>query len=301
MLQIPVDPFQNTGEMVRELLEDFHIAGTVQCVAIVSRDEHLHHLRENVQAATVAYTLGLKSLDYAKRHYCKSSDSERVDGPVEAYIDVYHASKGYVLHMVNKLKNESHETPLGVYGAALALERLLPSFFCAHLLYRLGHGYEGHAVSRLILEQIAWAYAAYKLEDLETIKSIKTTKAISQLRQFVPRAGKVYGFLSKKTHIDYSSHAEFLCVQDGRPAVRHAQPKFDEYGRTMLFLADIFGMVWELSQCSYIGVPEAIVIEPVPAPDPKRQFLSIMKNHIDAIDGAMLREGLKAKNGSGIG
>lgn len=58
----------------------------------------------------------------------------------------------------------------------------------------------------------------------------------------------MYGFLSKKTHIDYSSHFEFITIEDEQVKVLHAQPRFDEYGRVLFFLADMFGLVWEIIQ-----------------------------------------------------
>ncbi len=63
-------------------------------------------------------------------------------------------------------------------------------------------------MARLILEQIAWAYAAYKMREVGDIERIITTRSISQLKKRIPVAGELYGF-EKKTHIDYCSHLEF--------------------------------------------------------------------------------------------
>lgn len=220
------------GERTRELLEDFDVVGTLQYLVLLPRGQYFRHLRENLRAAVVASTLHLQSLDYAKRRYCEAKDDdEHLNPTVVAYIGAYSASKAYVTRLLGKVKTEGCPDPtLGVFGASLALERLPPSFFCAHFLYRMGHSYEGHAVSRLILEQVAWAYAAHALDDLEAIKKIDTTRALSRLKRFAPVAGEMYGFLSKKTHIDYSSHREFLQVEDGRNVVLHAQSRYAEYG-----------------------------------------------------------------------
>jgi len=147
----------------------------------------------------------------------------------------------------------------GAFGASVFLQRLPYSFFSAHLLYRLGHRYEGHAVARLILEQIAWAYAAHTMTEISDIIRIKTTKAISQLKRRVPSAGRTYGFLSEKTHIDYSNLLEFLKIYNEKSVVLLTQPNFREYAVIMLELADLFGIVWELSQFEYIPDPETVI------------------------------------------
>jgi len=286
------------GERTRELLENFDVVGTLQHLVLVPRGKYLRHLRENVRAAVVASTLHLQSVDYAKRRYCEPEDDEPDLGPaVDAYIAAYHSAKSYMTQLLGKIQTKGHPDPtVGAFGASLVLERLPPSLFCAHLLYRMGHGSEAHAVSRLILEQIAWAYAAHGLDNLDAIVKIETTRAISHLKRFAPLAGQMYGFLSNRTHIDYSSHGEFLRVESGKNVVLHAQPRFAEYGRTILLLADLFGLVWELSQFPYIKIPEAIVVGKTgPMPNPERPFIEKMHEHIDALESATSKVGRKMR------
>jgi hypothetical protein len=281
------------NERTRELLEDFDVLGNGQHLVLVRRGEHLTYLRENVGAALVASTLHLKSLDYAKRRYCEPENGEADLDPVaESYLAAYHSAKSYVTRLLEKLETEGHPDPtVGVFGASLALARLPPSFFCAHLLYRLGHHYEGHAVSRLILEQIAWAYAAHKFDDRNAVAKIETTRAISHLKHFDPDVGPLYGFLSKKTHIDYSSHGEFLHAERGKIAVAHSQPRFAECGQTVLFLADLFGIVWELSLLPYIEKPEAIVLgKDGPIRNSERPFLKTMNEHLDQLESVTAKK-----------
>jgi len=274
-------------ERTRELLEDFDVVGTRQHLAIVPRGEFLRHLRQNIRAAVVASTLQVNSIDYAKRRYCDEDEGDDDVGPaVDAYISAYVAAKNYINRLLKKLHTENLPDPtVGVFGASVVLERLPPSFFCAHLLYRLGHSYEGHAVSRLILEQIAWAYAAHTLDDMDAIEKIETTRAISQLKKFDSFAGEFYGFLSKKTHIDYASHREFLRVKDGQNVILHAHARFSEYGRTILYLADMFGLVWELSQLPYIQDPEAVIRSKEGArPNKERPFFKTVSEHTEKLE-----------------
>lgn len=281
------------GERVRELLEDFDIIATLQHAVVVPNSPHQEALRKNAHAAVVATTLRLSSIDYAKRRYCDrpQDDVEQLQSanPLRLYINAYHSAKSYIIGMQQKLVTDGRPSPeMGVFGSSLALERLPASFFSAHLLYRLGQRYEGHAVSRLILEQIAWAYAAHLMTDINNIETIETTKAISQLKQIAPDVGKLYGFLSKKTHIDHQSHREFLAVADGQNMVLHAQAEHLEYARVILQLADLFGLVWELSQTSYIEEPETIVRTSSGSEVRNdRPFLKKMCHHLETIEKAM--------------
>jgi hypothetical protein len=288
----------SVGERARDLLEDFEVIATKLFMVLVPRDPSSQTLKDNLHAAIAASTLGLSSIDYAKRMYCRSDqrnedDSEAVE-PVHAYIAAYRSAKAYIQRMCKKVEPDGLPNPeLGVFGSSLVLERLPPSFFSAHLLYRLGHRYEGHAVSRLILEQIAWAYAAHSLRDIHEIERIETTRAVSQLKRFIPEAGKLYGFLSTKTHIDYGSHAEFLAIEKDRNIILHAQPEFVEYAEVILQLADLFGLVWELSQGNYVKTPETIEVGPTgPLIRQDRPFLETINSHLSEIKSALSHTGV---------
>lgn len=284
------DRFPGIGERVRDLLEDFEVVGTVAEIALISRYPERTALHENMHAAIVASTFGLSSIDYAKRKYCRSEKKPQhhppKSEPSHVYINAYLACKQYVWRMVEKIKTDGLPQPSnGVFGASLVLERLPYSFFSAHILYRLGHRYEGHAVARLILEQIAWAYAAYTMDDLEDIDRIVTTKSISRLKSFVPETGILYGFLSDKTHIDYRNHPEFIQTDTGKNVIVYAQPVFKEYAIVMLNLADLFGIVWEVSQLDYLAEVEAIRVSGDDiALNPSRPFLVEKQKLLEEFD-----------------
>lgn len=247
------------ADPVRDLLEDFDFLGTQQHVALIKRSADLADVRNNVQAALLASTLSLASVDYAKRRYCDVRTKVKADPLVQAYVRAYFATKMYVERVRRKLRTVGLPAPsAGVFTAAMVLERLPASFFCAHLLYRLGHRFEGHAISRLILEQIAWAYAAHSHTEVDEIESIEPNRAISELKRFAPDTGRLYGFLSDKTHIDYSSHLEFVSIEGGKNVVWHAYPRYLEFAEVVLSLGDLYGLVWELSQFTYVKNPEAV-------------------------------------------
>jgi hypothetical protein len=245
---------------VRHLLEDFEIVGNSPLIALLRRPVVPTSLRENVHTAIVASFFGLSSLDHVRKTYPLPDLDTDAEDPIrkayELYITSYITAKEYIYKILKKVDRKGlSPARVGVFGASVVLQRLTDSFFSAHLLYLLGNRYEGHAVSRLILEQIAWAYAAIDIKDIE---KIVTTKAISQLKKKLPAAGKLYGYLSEKAHLDYNNHREFLFREDEKYAFLRTQPNYREYSSIILELADLFGIVWELSQFEYISTPETI-------------------------------------------
>jgi hypothetical protein len=263
-------------DRIRQSLEDFEIVGTPPYLVLTSRQLNLKEFQKNLRATVVAAAANLAGVDYARRRYCNDEiNSHQTDASLIAYIAAYRSSKAYVARMLAKLRIKDLPDPTaGVFSASLVLERLRSSFFSAHFLYRMGHRYEGHAVSRLILEQIAWAYAAHGFNDVDKLKKIRATKAITELKKFAPEAGPLYGLLRKETHIGFAKHPSFITIDSGRNTIWFAQPQFLEYGRVILLLADMFGIVWELSQRSYIPTVEAIRTGPAGSSiNPDRPFL----------------------------
>ncbi|MBI5204594.1 MAG: hypothetical protein HZA11_06725 [Nitrospirae bacterium] len=260
MLKELLEP--SPGKMVRDLLEDFEIVGTINEIVLKKRYQSWPTFTENIYAAIVASTLRLSSIDYARSQYCKRilDDEDEPDSSLSLkYVNAYKSAKDYMEKLIDRLSPEGKDEPsYGIFGASLVLERLQSTLFGAHLMYSLGNRYEGHAVSRLMLEQIAWAYEAFTLDDLDKVKKIVTTKAISKLTKFIPWCGRLYGFLSQKTHIDYENHIEFLRTENGKNVILHGQAAHYEYAQVILCLADLFGIVWEMSQFHYLKETEAV-------------------------------------------
>lgn len=276
----------SAAEIAHELLEDFELLKTMQHAALIPRRHAGGAFEANIRAALIASTLRLRSLDYARRRYVEDLFVSPKANRHEAYVTAFKAAKLYVKRIINKVNaSEGPEPTVGVFGASLVLERLPASFFCAHLLYRLGHKYEGHAVARIILEQLAWAYAAHSIDNIEAIKRISTTGTISLLKGLLPEAGRIYGFLSSKTHIDYSSHEEFLKIEGNANFVIHAKEDFVEFAQVILTMADYFGIVWEATQLPYIDDPEAVFFDERAklVANPARPFAVEMANHLTLV------------------
>jgi hypothetical protein len=281
-----MEPSSYLSVAVRKLLEDFEVAtaGQLGHLALIPNyPAGINvNLYENVQAAVLASLLDIRSIDYAKKKYyhARPKTSKRNQSARSKYIAAYKSAKEQIEEEIAKVNGEPES--LGIFGASIVLRRLVSSFFSAHLLYSLGHEYEAHAISRLILEQIAWAYTAYPFDDIRYIKRIAPTKAITGLQKVAPDSGRLYGFLSKKTHIDYDSHSEFIDIQGGM--ILLSQDQYYDYANIILTLADLFCIIWEITQFDFMSGQEfvekkgtAFVIKQ------NRPFLKIIRKHLNAM------------------
>ncbi len=72
-----------------------------------------------------------------------------------------------------------------------------------------GYRFEAAAIARLILEQLAWAYAVHGLDDLSLFE-VNPTKTFTKLKEIIPYAGQLYGTLSDEAHISPETSAAYL-------------------------------------------------------------------------------------------
>lgn len=135
----------------------------------------------------------------------------------------------------------------GQFAAGAALMRLQSSFTILSLLARFGFGFEAASVSRLMLEQIAWAYAVRDYAD-EALLGVPPTRSVSTLKELLPWAGRLYGRLSDYTHIDPALGGEYVRAHEGLSLVLLRRP---QYWSPMLawvcaLLADAYVVVSEV-------------------------------------------------------
>jgi hypothetical protein len=111
----------------------------------------------------------------------------------------------------------------GQFAAGMALTRLNTTFTVLALLTRYGYGFEAAGVARLVLEQLAWAYAVRDGEDASLLE-VMPQKSIGRLREILPWAGRLYGLLSEYAHIKPSLGGEYVEVSEEAVAVYSRRP-----------------------------------------------------------------------------
>jgi hypothetical protein len=269
-----------SAKQLWKVLEDFDIIINPQHSVIFDRraDENF---RKNLQAAIIASSLGLKGIDRIRREYVEpyyeNKNTEKSNDVENLYIQAYQLAKISIKDCFSNLdSNRSESLTLGIFGASAALERLIASFFAMHLMFKLGLLYEGYSVARIILEQIAWAYTAHTYVSIDDIAKIETTKTIGRLKQILPEVEILYGTLSKKTHIDYFSHHQFLKIEDGENYISYTHLEYKEYAHITLKLADLLIIIYEYTQFMYMKKLVSIVlVDNIPQIKSERGFNSV--------------------------
>ena len=133
--------------------------------------------------------------------------------------------------------------PPGLVAAQAALLRLQASFRGAVLMCRLGLRFEATVIARLILEQIAWAYAVHGFTEL-VFWDVLPTKSISALKTIWPEVGRLYGQLTDVAHIVPEVSAEYHLLSETEPGVvigSIADTRIASF--RLLYLSYVFGIV----------------------------------------------------------
>lgn len=256
----------------RSLLEDFLEVGFGSNIVLVSRTAPKLLVR-HVEAAFCAHDLGIR-MDYAlKRHV---PDSEAVIPPIhELFQKMYFAGKAQMNSTIERMHPEDAPSA-GEAFADAALVRAANTYYVAALLYREGHMIEAHAMSRLMLEQIAWAFAVCEVEDYCIAEKIVPTKAIGKLKRKIKPVGKMYGVLSKYVHIPIQGHYEFIDLSSGRSeTMQQFGVHSYAHGAILSDLADYWSAVYEYTQSRHFDKLECWIETPSGLDmNPNRPFLS---------------------------
>ena len=231
-----------------ELLEDHVQIGFGPYSAHIPRTAP-RKLVDYVGSAIAAYCLG-STFDYTLKQI---ADDDEPDVPdiFLAFQKMYFAGKDHMNATMQRM--EPHGKPsAGELFADVALSRARNTYYVAGLLYREGHMIEGHAMSRLMLEQIAWAFNVCEKKDVEEAKKISPTKAISKLKKKIEPVGKLYGILSTYVHLPLMAHYGFVDFSSGQGATLcqfgvHSY----YYGQIIACLADYWAAVYEYTQARH--------------------------------------------------
>jgi hypothetical protein len=283
------DSFFKPQRAILDTLIDFSSVVTPGSGAILyPRRQEITNLGRNIHAAAVASGLGLASLDYAKRRYVPAEEGPEPEdvGSSRLYRDAFFAAMAHKKATEEQLAS-SDDVPMGIFAASIALERLDSGFKSAHLLYQLGLNYEGDAVARYVLEQVAWSIVASRLSTLEEIEKVKSTAAIGELKKLIPWAGQLYGDLSKTTHAGLKQHQiAFMVDDEQRGRVLSTWSRLGVCAAHIMLLADAWSVAWEYTQAPYMQQFNALhsAIDRKVRAD--REFMTVVHLTVDAIDDA---------------
>lgn len=213
---------------------------------------------ERIQAAILSRFLCLNSIDYTYKTYIKRNQNETVYIKNKNNIKLIYKILNVVRVNINNLNevlvkiNFTNKETFGSFLSEAAFRRLESSYEAVVLLILKGNYFEGHSILRIILEQLSWIYF---VSDLKTIDKnlLPSNKTISKLKRLIPEIGKLYGFLSDKTHISHKYFSIFLKSEKKGNFIELKSTKYSIYvAYILLKILDIHGIVLEYSFKNYL-------------------------------------------------
>lgn len=220
--------------------------------------------KKMVFAAAKTYMLGNKSVDHILKQYGDVwRFGEESLNPYESlYLDVCETVDEWVKTAVSRSsgipdKRDHH----GLFASGTALLRLQVSFSTALLLLREGKWLELACIEKLILEQIAWAYAVRDLEG-DALFDTLPSKTIKLLHKVFPQAGQLYGWLNRDAHINPEQTIEYLDFSGVTPRVFLASPRRTARAAYfLLLLADLYQVCSEIVYAEYLESSCSIILK----------------------------------------
>jgi hypothetical protein len=215
--------------------------------------------KQMVLAAATTYLSGNSSVDYTLRRYGESLLRRGPSAEDRAMFTALNDAKSEVAAVAAEISNFDRVTVnWGLLAAELCLLRLTISFRCANFLIRHGYAFEAASIARLILEQIAWAFAVHRLDD-ESIMNIPPSRCITDLKSILPTAGKFYGELSEYAHLHPQHSPQYVEIQGKRAGALSSLKHFRwQLVFPVLHLADWYRVVLEYIAFDYLRHHKAV-------------------------------------------
>jgi hypothetical protein len=214
--------------------------------------------KKRLYAAAQSYVDGNKSVDYHLKRYGDLIDFKRPTEEQRELCNYLRAVLAEARSVYGELTSGiERESYLGLFASEICLARVFTSIRMASMMLLHGHLYEASAIMRVVLEQIAWAWAVHKRDD-NGIFTVSSTKSIGALKQLISSAGKKYSLLSDYTHINPNLQRQYIDFTEEFAAVVHKQPERSAQMAVYLgYLVDDYRVVTERISFEYITKPIA--------------------------------------------
>lgn len=141
---------------------------------------------------------------------------------------------------------ERKNDTLGASTSLIIFQRLFPGIKACRFLIKYGYLFESYAIQRQVLEQVAFAYHVFHTRSVAEV--LDPPKSIMELKRFHNKAGYLYGWLSKRTHLSLEQiKLYYKPDQDGGTnTLTYTSLEYSlESLRDFLILLDIYCTTWE--------------------------------------------------------
>jgi hypothetical protein len=205
-------------------------------------------VKRRLLAGYKASQLGCKSIDYVLKMYGSKWDLTSRRTEISRLVSEATSKTRSRVDAITRKIPALRELPdyPGAVAAYVAITRLQSSFKAACLLCEVGLSFEVFCISKLILEQIAWAYAVHSMKD-ESFSKVPPSKCISQLRSLFPQVGTWYGLINEHSHMGESVIPDLARMEHDHLAIVLRDPQQALVSAFwVLRLADVLGVYVEV-------------------------------------------------------
>ncbi|MGH6811439.1 MAG: hypothetical protein ACREDM_03555 [Methylocella sp.] len=188
---------------------DFYLANSPWQIGLQST--HPDSLKRKIAAAVISEGLGLRSVDYVLKNYLADvtypeEDGTRLDLRIRSFVSRKMLDIESLIACVRELPNK----PTCKFVSEWTLTR---APFSMELLAHCGQRgalFEALAIARMMLEQLAWAYAINSEIDENAVHKLSASRAIASFKLKFCFAGKLYGWLSSHVHWAFDGHKKSM-------------------------------------------------------------------------------------------
>lgn len=219
--------------------------------------------KRNVFGAAKSYFAGHKSIDYTIKQYGKhwnfDKESDNIQENLFSLCSMLRQNSTKIINYLMSINNKP-DLP-NLFACSAAILRLTNSFHGAVLCVRQSLHFETVAISRIILEQLAWIYSICRMsENEEDYSRIAPHKTIGRLKEIIPGAARGYGFLSKKGHIMFDETLRYIKVTTGGGLgiQLHDRCLSAQDAVNLLVLCDWLGIIGEYAYYDLLEKPQFV-------------------------------------------
>lgn len=181
------------------------------------KSTHPVELKKRVAVAGMSFALGVRSMDSIYRKYSQffdyeEPDEDRIDLRIQSFIRSKMALISDSIFRASEREGTKFPTLLAEWTLFRAPFSVQLAICCANR----GSLFESSAVSRSILEQIAWSNYVLSVGDGVEIPDVSATYCVGSLKKDVPAAGRLYGWMSSHAHWAFNAHRKAFVMDEGK-------------------------------------------------------------------------------------
>jgi hypothetical protein len=188
---------------------DFYLSKSPWQIGLQST--HPDSLKRKIAAAVMSELAGLRSVDYTLKRYLQDvtypqEDGSRLDLRIRAFVSRKMSHFDSAIMYPAPLPDKSFCMTASEWTLSRGPFSMELLAYCG----QRGALFEGLAIARMMLEQLAWAYVINTKSDENAVHELSATRAIVSFKRKFLFAGRLYGWLSAHAHWAFDGHKKSM-------------------------------------------------------------------------------------------